>query len=438
VALIRRAVAAVAGRRALVMADQGVSSLSNFVVTIIVARLLGANGFGAFSVALVAYQLASGGVRAVVGEPFLSAHSAHEPWVRTRAAADLVRAAFVASAVCSLAMLAAVPLAGHAAGPLVALACVFPFLGIQDSLRHVAVVDRPGLALASDVAWLVAVVGLLAVAPEGASPAWFVAAWGVAGVIGLVVALATMGVPLLQGSARRWERRHRQMAGAFLAETVTARAVGQIILLALGAISGLAALGAVRAAQAFYGPLNTLFAGINMALVPDGARRRDEPAGLVRFMVAASAVVTAAAAAWLVVGITLPDSWGTELLGSTWRDAEDVMLPIGLAVVAGSANTGAFAGLRSLAAAGHSLRARLFSLPAEAVCALVGALTGGALGYSIGFAVGNTLMAAIWWGFFLAAVRHRVASRRRPAPPPEAPPVPIVDPVPRTLPRSAR
>jgi O-antigen/teichoic acid export membrane protein len=426
VGLIGRCRRGAGRRRVLVLADQGVSSLSNFVVTIIVARLLSSDAFGAFSVALVAYQLATGAVRAVVGEPYLSAHSAHDTRVRSRAAADLVRAAFLTSALCSLAMLAAALASGEAAGPLVALACVFPFLGIQDSLRHVAVVDRPDLALASDLAWLGAGVVLLVVAPGGASAAWFVAAWGVAGAVGLAVALATMRVPLLSGSARRWGRTHREMASAFLAETVTARAASQVILLALGAISGLAALGAVRAAQTFYGPLNTLFAGINMALVPDGARQRDDPVRLVRFMVGASAVVTAAAAAWAIVGVVLPDSWGTELFGPTWTDAERVMLPIGLAVVAGSANTGAFAGLRALGAARHSLRARLMSLPPEALCALVGALAGGAVGYSYGFALGNTSMAAIWWGFFLAAVRHRAARR----PGPEPPPVPLTDPIP--------
>jgi O-antigen/teichoic acid export membrane protein len=417
VGLTRRLLRRIGHRRVLVMADQATSSLSNVLVTVVVARALDDDAFGAFSAALVAYQLATGAVRAAVGEPFLSAHAGETGEERRRAAADLVPGAFVASVACSVVMaLAALALADAVAGPLVALALTFPFLGIQDSLRHVAVVDRPDLALASDLAWLVAVVALLAVAPGGASPSWYVVAWGVAGVVGLAVALATLRVPLGWGSATRWLGEHRRMAGAFLAETATARAVGQVVVLALGAIAGLGALGAVRAAQVFYGPLNTLFSGIYLALVPDGARRRDDPAGLLRFMLVASAVVTSAAAAWTVVGVALPDGWGESLFGDTWAEAEDVMLPSGLAVVAGSAATGAFAGLRSLGAAGASLRARLASLPPEALCALGGAAAGGAVGYSVGFAVGNTVMAAIFWAYFLAALR----APREPAPPGES------------------
>ncbi|HKH06558.1 MAG TPA: hypothetical protein VKA65_15420 [Acidimicrobiales bacterium] len=389
------------------MADQAVSSLSNVVVTIIVAGHVTRDEFGAFSVALVAYQLASVAVRATVGEPYLSAHSTDTGAARATAAGDLLRASLAASVLASSVMaVAALAVGGDAAAALLALALVFPFLGAQDALRHVAVVDRPHLALASDGVWLAGVAVLVVVAPGDASAAWFVAAWGVAGIAGLAVAIATMDVPW-RGDARRWARSHREMAGAFLAESVSARAAGQVVQLALGAIAGLPALGAVRAAQTFYGPLNTLYAGIYLALVPDGARKRDEPAKLLHFMLVASAVVTTGAALWALVGVFLPDAWGTAVFGDTWREAEELMVPTGLAVIAGSAATGAFAGLRSLGAARHSLRARLWSLPPEVACALGGAVVGGAVGYSYGFAAGNLVMAAIWWTIFLAALRHR-------------------------------
>ena len=436
----RRLWRALGARRSLVMADQAVSSLSNVLVTIIVARVVTQEEFGAFSVALVAYQLATGAVRATVGEPYLSVHSTDTGVARAAAAGDLLRASVVASVLASAVMaVAALAIGGDAASALLALAVVFPFLGAQDALRHVAVVDRPHLALASDGVWLGGVGVLVVAAPPDASAAWFVAAWGIAGVAALGVALATMEVPW-RGDARRWARDHRGMAGAFLAETASARAAGQVVQLSLGAIAGLPALGAVRAAQTFYGPLNTLFAGIYLALVPDGARQRDEPARLLRFMVAASAVVTAGAAVWALVGVLLPDTWGTAVFGDTWSEAEDVMVPIGLAVIAGSAATGAFAGLRSLGAARHSLRARLWSLPPEVAFALGGAVLGGAVGYSYGFAAGNLVMATIWWTTFLAALRHRsgpdaapgpVAAGAGAAPPPAAassaaaaPPVP--------------
>jgi O-antigen/teichoic acid export membrane protein len=398
------------------MVDQAVSSGSNFLVTAIVAGLVSRSEFGAFSVALIAFQLGLGAVRATVGEPFLSMHSADDTEVRRRASADLLRAGFLTGALASLVMLvAAVAVGGLVFGPLVATACVFPFLGAQDSLRHVAVVDRPQLALVSDVAWLGLVIVLLVAAPDGASATWFALAWGLAGVGALVVALATMEVPLLGGNARRWLHEHREMAGAFLAEVASARTMSYVVILLLGPIAGLPAIGAVRAAQVYYGPLNTLFSGIYLVLVPDGAKQKDDSRRLVRFMLIASGVVTLAATVWVVIGLVLPDSIGTAVFGDTWAEAEEVLFPMGLAILAGSVATGAFAGLRSLGDARASLRARLCSLPPEATLTLAGAFVGGAVGYAYGFAAATSLIAALWWGFFLAAVRRREADDARDA-----------------------
>lgn len=414
--LMSRLVGRVGQRRALVMLDQGLSSLSNVVVTIAVARLLSPAQFGAFAVAQVAFQLTLAGVRSVVGEPWLSVYSAAARDERSQAEGDVVRAAFAAGAAVSLVIaVGAVALGGGVTqGALVALALVFPPLATQDALRYVAVVDRPQVAVASDLTWLVAAIALLVVAPENASPAWFVAAWGGAGIAGLLVSLAMSAVPVLSGSASRWFRQHRTMVGAFLTETLSARAAAHIVLLGLGGIAGLGAVGAVRAAQVFYGPLFTLFAGTYLALVPEGVRRRQTPHRLLGLMTLASLALASVAATWTVVGQLLPDSWGTALFGDTWARAQDVLLPIGLAFIAGAVTAGAFDGIRSLAQAGLSLRARLWSLPAQPAGALTGALVAGTVGYATGFAIGNVVVAVIWWSFFTAAIRRREAKHFAP------------------------
>jgi O-antigen/teichoic acid export membrane protein len=117
-------------------------------------------------------------------------------------------------------------------------------------------------------------------------------------------------------------------------------------------------------------------------------------------------VVVAAAGTWMAVGLLLPDRLGVAVFGKTWHNAEEVMFPMGLAVLAGSVATGAFAGLRSLGDARDSLRARLFSLPVEVVLSLVGVFVAGAVGYAYGYALASALIAAIWWAFFLAALRR--------------------------------
>jgi hypothetical protein len=77
-------------RRALALADQGVSSLSNVVVAVLVARAFGGPAhFGAFSLAMVAYQIVLGSLRALVGEPLLSLYSHETSGARRKLAADL-------------------------------------------------------------------------------------------------------------------------------------------------------------------------------------------------------------------------------------------------------------------------------------------------------------------------------------------------------------
>jgi hypothetical protein len=76
-------------RRVLVLADQGISTLSNVVVAVIVARSLPPDGFGAFGVATVAYLLVAGAGRALLGETLLSRYSHRDCATRDAGIADL-------------------------------------------------------------------------------------------------------------------------------------------------------------------------------------------------------------------------------------------------------------------------------------------------------------------------------------------------------------
>src|SRR5215469_7342031 len=68
------------------VADQGVSSLTNFVLNIFVARSLGAEQFGAFSLAYVTYGVAINASRGLSIEPLLVRFSATDMKTWRRAA----------------------------------------------------------------------------------------------------------------------------------------------------------------------------------------------------------------------------------------------------------------------------------------------------------------------------------------------------------------
>ncbi len=392
------------------MADQGVSSLSNVVVSIIAARSLSADGFGAFAVATVGYLVTVGFGRALVGETFLSTYSAADHRVRRALVPDMIGASVVVSLVAAAVVGVGGTIAGGAAGSaLVALAIVLPLLLVQDTWRYTFIVDRPVGALTVDVVWLVAVCAVLPLAPADAGADWFVVAWGLTGGLGALAGLAMTARALAVPHPLRWLSNHRQMGSRFIGELVTGQAVSQLVLVGVGAIAGLSVLGGVRAAQVYYGPLNTVHQGIYLALVPEGARV-EQPHRLRMLMVRATVVLVAVAAAWMVIGLAVPDAWGQAVFRDTWAEASELMLPVGLATIAGSAATGAFAGVRSLGDAAASLRARLQTVPPQLLLPLVGAAVASGVGFALGLGLANLVAAAIWWAAFGRALATRRAA----------------------------
>lgn len=402
------ALAASHRRRALVMVDQGVSSLSNVVVSIVVARALSDEGFGAFAAATIGFLLIIGIARAFLGEPLLALYSHASPEVRRRLVPDMLGASIVVSIVCGTGAAAAGAVIGGPSGlALVALGVVMPCIVVQDFWRYAFIVDRAGMALAVDLVWLAGVLVALPLAPTGAGPAWYVMAWGLTAGLGALLGLAL-------GRVRRWPHPlrwlvdHRGTGARFFGEFLTGSAVSNIVMASVGAIAGLDVLGAVRASQVFYGPLNTIHNGIYLTVVPEGAQARDRPARLLRIMVVATGGVTAASVALMLAGLVLPDAWGSALFGSTWPDAQQLMFPMGLAMLTGGLATGGYAGVRSLGAVRESLRARLQAAAPQLVLPVIGVTVAAGWGYSMGLAVAQAAMALIWW----MAFRRALASHR--------------------------
>jgi O-antigen/teichoic acid export membrane protein len=389
-------------RRVLVMTDQGVSSLSNMLVGILVARALPADGFGAFGLAWVAYLLTVGVGRAFVGEPLLSRYSHEGSAERARHTPGMMGASLTISLVLA-AVVAAVALAldGAPASAMLGLAAVLPFVLVVDAWRFVFIIDRPLAALAVDLVWLAGVVVAMTQAPAEAGPAWYVMAWGLTAAPAVLLAVVMAPLHLAAVRPFGWLRSERGTGSRFFGEFVTASAAGHLTLAGLGAVAGMGTLAAVRASQILFGPLNTVHAGIYLAVVPDGARLRGDPSRLRKLSLVATAIVVGVAVAWMLVCLVLPDTAGQELFGDSWADGSALVLPMGLAMIAGSAATGAFAGVRSLGDARVSLRARMASLPGEFFLPLGGAIVGGALGYTLGFLAARVLTSLVWWRAFV-------------------------------------
>jgi O-antigen/teichoic acid export membrane protein len=404
-------VRAVARRLQVGLVDQALSSLTNFGAGVLIARAVDPAQFGAFSLAFAAYLIALGISRAVGSEVLVARYSAAPEAGRATA----IRASVGSSAVLGLA--GGVAAAGAATlthgslrAALLALAVTFPGLLVQDAWRFAFFSQGRGArAVFNDLVWAVVLfAGLVPLASAGrlgVGIAFFV--WGASATVAAIVGVVQEGFLPRLDWAPRWWREHRELAPRFLGEFVALVGALQLSLYAVGAVARLAAVGTIRAGQLLLGPLNVVFMGLGMVFVPEAAHlARRSLHELIRWMFAISVALAGAALVWGAVVLLIPSAWGHALLRGAWAPARSVVLPLAVAMAGTGATGGASFGLRGLAAARQSLRARLWVAPVTLAASVLGALIEGTRGASYGLAAAAWLGAGVYWWQFRLAVRE--------------------------------
>ena len=385
------------------VADQAVSSLTNFAVSIYVARTLGAVQFGAFSLAYVTYAFALNASRGLATDPLMVRFSgADVPTWRRAVASCTGTAALVGLVTGAGVLLTAALLHGTSRAGFVALGLTLPGLLLQDSWRYAFfALGRGSQAFLNDSVWAVTLIPalvLLRVTHHG-NVFWFVLAWGVTAAVAAAVGpLQARVIPRLR-DADQWVRRTRDLGPRYLAENTANSASNQLRTYGISLILGLAAVGYVQAAITMMGPFMVIFFGMSLVTVPEAARiLRNSPRHLPVFCLLVSGGLSVLAAAWgAILLVALPRGLGQWLLGSIWRPAYPLVLPLTISVVGGCVIAGAGAGLHALGAARRSLRAMVLASAVYVVCTLAGAETGGAMGTVRGAAIATWVGALLWW-----------------------------------------
>ena len=396
------------------VADQGVTSLTNILVLVLVARAASTERFGTFSlVAMVAAVLVGAGA-AFLAQP-LVLRPAGSLAAGVRAALRLV--ATVSAGLGALLVLVAVWFPGEIARAFVALGLVLPVVAVQDLSRYCfAALRRAHLALLSDLAWLGAVVPALLALPAGAQPAAAIAVWGLTAVPALALAALGLRALLRDGAAERTPTAadgavvlegtggdtarsllaRGYLGRRFLVEYAAGNASGQLSVIGLGAVTTPVAVAALRGSSTLFGPVNVLLGAVAGFAPPHlvrlvGARRRSRAALLL------AGGLLAVTAVWSGVLLLLPDDVGAELLGESWALARTVAPAMACQYLAMSWGTAGALALRVL-----QPRATLpiqvpFSL-LNVVLLVLGYVVGGVVGAAWGLVVGSGLKALVtWW-----------------------------------------
>jgi len=405
-------------RGAMTVIDQGVSSLTNFGLSVVVLRAVGPREFGAFTLMLATYMVALCLWRALGGDPQLVRHSGgtlEERRAASRAATGLALGIGLVGAALLLVMSA---LTGGVVGAaLLYLAAVLPGLLLQDAWRYTFFADQvPARALLNDVVWAVLQVALTAsvLLTGHGTMGTLVLAWGASATLAAGVgAWQARALPRLS-QAWAWLQQHRDLGPRFAAETGIALVAWQGGFVVIGAVAGLSVLGHLNAARVLLGPFNLLALGMVGFAIPEGAAIwRRAPERLRRATATLGGGL--AAMALLCTGILLlvPDRLGVEILGQTWEGARAVLPIVGLWVAAESAGQGPRMGLMVLGEAKSVLRARAITAPLILAGGPIGAAMGGARGAAIGLTLAHVLGARHWWQTFSS--RHRARLQEAPA-----------------------
>ena len=314
------AVAGPSGRRAvLTLMDQGFSSVSNFAVVVIVARIAGASGLGGFSFAYAGWLILAALHRSLITDPMMIEGDHHTDVSGAMArglAAEIVLG--VAGAAFVVATGVVLLLAGqHTFGiAMVALAPWLPLLVVQDYWRWAGFMQaRPGSALANDTVFNCvqgALFGFLIVT-HAHSVVIVIASWGLGGTAGAVFGLRQFRVaPSLSGGVALL--RSRWSLSKWLAGTSVANwGSTQAYMLVAGAILDPAGLGGLKAAQTLVtGPALVLLMAGGSIGTPEATRAYAERGwpGLTRV----ARIVGVLSVASLGLGTVVMAVWGRSLL----------------------------------------------------------------------------------------------------------------------------
>lgn len=384
------------GRLSYGVLDQLFSSGSNFLALLVGARYLGADAFGSYSLTLVTYTITLGLNRALCCEALLV-----RPGDTSDARRDRRRAAAAAAVWMGLGAAlgfagASIATSGTLSTCLMVLAVSIPGLLLQDTLRYGAFANaEPGQAVFSDGTWLVgylvATGGVVLTQTDPTAP-MLLAAWTLPGVlVGVALAMWYRLLPAL-GRLPSWIITNRDLSVRYALDFMSGAGAAQAATYVLALVAGVSAVGSLRGAQTIFGPVNILLTGAYIVLVPEGYRAAQRSTrSLTTMCIAAAGVFMAMAATLVVVFLNVTTSQGEAILGSTWTDARTLIIPVGLASMAGGLLAGATAGLRSLAAAARLLQLRAITIPTTIALPVAGAVFFETRGLAYGIA------ASAWW-----------------------------------------
>jgi O-antigen/teichoic acid export membrane protein len=400
------------------LVDQGLSSLTNAALSVVVARSVDELDFGGFALAFTIFSIVVGLSRNLATGPMPIRFSGAPRASFDGAAGGALGTALCFGVVTGIgSVLVGLLMGGVAGSALLALGVVLPGLLVQDAWRQVFFAQRrPAAAALNDAAWAVLQVGVVALLLLGAhvdTAGPLILAWGAAALGAALLARVQSSARPRPLAARRWVHEHRDLTRLLLGEFGTQQGALQGSLLVITAVSSLAVIGTLRGSQVLLGVMNLLFMATVSFVTPEFSRRRSTltvgqwTLGAVGVFV----VVGGVSAAWGLMFLVLPDAVGRSLLGETWNGVSAILAVAVVGQVVQVISAGPAMMLRAMDRVSVTFTLNAIECPLVFALGVVGAVVDGARGAIIGFAVAYALVAPFWWYRFTREARRLAASR---------------------------
>jgi O-antigen/teichoic acid export membrane protein len=390
------------------MADQTISSATNFLILWLAARHSGIERFGLFSVAFTVYIVALWVTRSLVGEPFTIRYTGSTAIERGRAGRQAVGAAIFIACLIGVPLAAPALLVDSWSVALVVMGLSMPALLAQDTYRYVLIASGKVRAAAlNDAFWLAAQLPAVAwILWNDAPVEWLLAAFGLGAAAAAALGALQSGVRPSPAAGPVWLRSTASLGLPFLVELLGVYGAGQLALLGLAAIGEVGAVGRLRAALLLLSPVTVLCAGLFLVGAPEAVRIRNRnPRELERFLMVLS-LSAIAVTAWAGALFLIPDRLGRLILGGNWLRGTEVLAPVALMTVATIFVMAGMLGLRAIDAVRATLPRRLLAAPVFALATLVGVKAAGPQGAAAGLAAASALSAVLTWFAFRRALRN--------------------------------
>lgn len=339
--------------------DQGVSSVTNLALSLLVARISSPDVFGALGIVTAVYLLEVGLSRGAISDPYTVLSAGHEDDRRRDAISAAFRTGLALSAVhASVGLL----FDGSLRTFLLTYAALTLGLVVQDAARMMLIAN--GLvaqALVSNLLWAVIQAALSGFAIAADSGQLILVAWAVGGWASGAYCLFRLGCwPLAQGDWRRWFRDHRRLALSWSAEQISQNGLFQMLMWTVGIVAGLEAVGSYRGALVLVGPATIVIGGLVQFLLRVSVQHARAGGGvLAPFITKTTLGLGALSSLVLLPLLLLPDSAGEWFLGESWDGARTV-LPYAIAArILAAMVAGLVLGLRATAEYRTMLQLRL-------------------------------------------------------------------------------